>query len=65
VGCCFVVRLAKNTEADKPIFLRKHLLDVHHVAVGALKDDGDKKLVSLHPSVQTQLANAASDHQRH
>ena len=47
VGCRAVVRLAKNTEADKPIFLRKHLLEVHDVSVATLKDDGDKKLVSL------------------
>ena len=47
VGCRAVVRLAKNTEADKPIFLRKHLLEVHDVSVATLKDNGDKKLVSL------------------
>ena len=47
VGCRAVVRLAKNTEADKPIFLREHLLQVHDVSVATLKDNGDKKLVSL------------------
>ena len=47
VGCRAVVRLAKNTEADKPIFLREHLLQVHDVSVATLKDNGDRKLVSL------------------
>ena len=47
VGCRAVVRLAKNTEADKPIFLREHLLQVHDVSVATLKDNGDKMLVSL------------------
>ena len=44
------VRLASNTEATRPIFLRKHLLDVHKVAVDVLSDSVEedaKRLVSL------------------
>ena len=44
------VRLASNTEATRPIFLRKHLLDVHKVAVDVLSasvEEDAKRLVSL------------------
>ena len=58
-GVCFLVvikllfgsvRLASNTEATRPIFLRKHLLDVHKVAVDVLSasvEEDAKRLVSL------------------
>eukprot|EP00434_Breviolum_minutum_P035098 symbB.v1.2.031068.t1/scaffold3568.1/size55461/5 len=40
--------LAPNTEADRPIFLREHLMDVHKVAMDVLKSEGqEKRLVSL------------------
>ena len=54
--CCFSVvvsrrvRLASNTEATRPIFLRKHLLDVREVAVDVLSapvQEDAKRLVSL------------------
>ena len=44
------VMLASNTEATRPIFLRKHLLDVHKVAVEVLSksvEEDAKRLVSL------------------
>ena len=44
------VRLASNTEATRPIFLRKHLLDVRKVAVDVLSasvEEDAKRLVSL------------------
>ena len=59
LGVCFLVvfqllfgsvRLASNTEATRPIFLRKHLLDVHKVAVDVLSasvEEDAKRLVSL------------------
>ena len=58
-GCVFFVvlqllfgsvRLASNTEATRPIFLRKHLRDVHQVAVDVLSasvQKDAKRLVSL------------------
>lgn len=39
-------RLASDTSAEKPLFLRQHLLDVHKFAVDTLKE-GDVRLVSL------------------
>ena len=36
------VRLASNTEATRPVFLRKHLLDVHKVAVDVLSATAEK-----------------------
>ncbi|CAE7542402.1 Klp61F [Symbiodinium sp. CCMP2456] len=46
----FTKLLASNTEATRPIFLRKHLLDVHKVAVDVLSasvEKDAKRLVSL------------------
>ncbi|CAE7499517.1 Klp61F, partial [Symbiodinium pilosum] len=46
----FTKLLASNTEATRPIFLRKHLLDVHKVAVDVLSatvEKDTKRLVSL------------------
>ena len=40
------VRLASDTSAEKPLFLRQHLLDVHNCAVDTLKE-GEVRLVSL------------------
>lgn len=39
--------LAPNTDAAKPLFIRKHLVDVHDAAVNVLKEKGGKRLVSL------------------
>ncbi|CAE7856330.1 Klp61F, partial [Symbiodinium necroappetens] len=46
----FTRLLASSTEATRPIFLRKHLLDVHKVAVDVLSasvEEDAKRLVSL------------------
>ena len=40
------VRLVSDTSAEKPLFLRQHLLDVHNCAVDTLKE-GEVRLVSL------------------